>query len=92
MAESKVQNYKDLNDFLIKHKRKGEQEYTHTRIGDTDLGIYPGSYCIPDEELTVFWELYYKDVFINKKPEFLTERQDRINGGPLLVDIDMRFD
>ena len=36
--------------------------------------------------------MYYKDVFINKKPEFLTERQDRINGGPLLVDIDMRFD
>ena len=41
--------------------------------------------------MDVFWSLYYKDVFINKKPEFLTERQDRINGGPLLVDIDMRF-
>ena len=39
----------------------------------------------------LFWELYYKDVFINKKKEYLTERQDRINGGPLLVDIDMRF-
>ena len=92
MAESKVQNYKDLNDFLIKHKRKGEQEFTHTRIGDTERGVYPGSYCIPDEELDVFWKLYYKAVFINKKPEYLTERQDRINGGPLLVDIDMRFE
>ena len=91
MAESKVQNYKDLNDFLIKHKRKPEQEYTHTRIGNPELGIYSGSYCIPDEDMDMFWKLYYKDVFINKKPEFLTERQDRINGGPLLVDIDMRF-
>ena len=44
-----------------------------------------------DEELDVFWKLYYKAVFINKKPEYLTERQDRINGGPLLVDIDMNL-
>ena len=92
MAEAKVQNYKDLNDFLIKHKKKGEQEFTHTRIGNTELGVYPGSYCILDEELDVFWKLYYKAVFVDKKPEYLTERQDRINGGPLLVDIDMRFD
>ena len=86
-----VQNYTGLNNFLIKHKKKDGQEYTHTRIGNVDLGIYAGSYCIPDDELSTFWELYYKDVFINKKKEYLTERQDRINGGPLLVDIDMRF-
>ena len=66
MAESKVQNYKDLNDFLIKHKRKPEQEYTHTRIGNPELGIYSGSYCIPDEDMDMFWKLYYKDVSIRR--------------------------
>ena len=80
-----------MNDFLIKHKRKENQDFTHTRIGDPEKGVFPGSYCIPDEELSVFWKLYYKAVFVNKKPEYLTERQDKINGGPLLVDIDMRF-
>ena len=28
MADSKVHNYKDLNDFLIKHK-KGDQVYPY---------------------------------------------------------------
>ena len=78
MAEAKVQNYKDLNDFLIKHKKTGDQEYTHTRIGDPTLGIYPGSYCIPDDKLDIFWKLYYKDVFINKKPEY-SNRASRQN-------------
>ena len=91
MSDVQNQNYLGLNDFLIKHKKKDGQDYTHTRIGNMDLGIYAGSYCIPDEELEMFWKLYYKDVFVNKKKEYLTERQDRINGGTLLVDIDMRF-
>ena len=91
MSGVQNQNYLGLNDFLIKHKKKDGQDYTHTRIGNMDMGIYAGSYCIPDEELATFWKIYYKDVFVNKKKEYLTERQDRINGGPLLVDIDMRF-
>ena len=70
MAESKVHNYKDLNDFLIKHKKKRDQEYTHTRIGDTDLGIYPGSYCIPDEELDVFWNYIIKMYLLIKNLNF----------------------
>ena len=30
-----------------------DKKYTHTRIGNVDLGVYAGSYCIPDEELSI---------------------------------------
>ena len=41
--------------------------------------------------MSTFWKLYYKWVFEQKNNEYLTETQNIENGGPLLVDIDMRF-
>jgi len=78
--------------FLQSHKYvKGTNELTHTRIGDVDQKIYGGSYSISSGEIEEFNELYYNHVFINKKKEYLTEKQ-LSKGGPLLIDIDLRYD
>ena len=97
-------NYSNLNDFLIKHnavkskntnKKDGEEingsgSITHTRIGSKEFSIYGGSYSIPQEELSTFYELYYNHVFVQKKSEYLTEKQ--MEDGPLLIDLDFRYD
>ena len=64
----KSSQYKDLNEFLAKHsaKNSGAENtniYTHTRIPDKELNIYPGCYVIPQEELTTFYALYYEKIF-----------------------------
>ena len=41
------------------------------------------------EELKTFLSIYTQHVFVNKKKEYLTEKQ--IKNGPLLVDIDFRY-
>ena len=87
--------FKDLNEFLAKHSSKNEKKEvnvspTHTRIPDQTLNIYGGSYIIPREELKVFMNLYYQNVFVKKKLEYLTEKQLEKNG-PILIDVDLRY-
>jgi hypothetical protein len=84
--------YKDLNDFLAKHNAKNDKNggFTHTRIGDKELNIFPGSYSIPKEELQTFYHLYYDYVFIKKKKEYLTEKQLE-NAPCMAVDFDFRY-
>ena len=94
-------NIQTLPNFLQFHQikkdgtdRTGEKKIsTHTRIGGKVNGeiIYGGNYHIPEENMTQFYDLYHKHVFTNNNKEYLTEVQDKENGGPLLVDIDMRF-
>jgi hypothetical protein len=85
--------FKDLNEFLAKHSAKNSDSnipYTHTRIPDKELNIYPGSYIIPKEELSNFYTLYYDKIFVKKQKEYLTERQLEV-GGPMAVDFDFRY-
>jgi P4 family phage/plasmid primase-like protien len=87
--------FKDLNEFLAKHSAKSEKKEanvspTHTRIPDQNLNIYGGSYIIPREELKLFMNLYYQNVFVKKKLEYLTEKQLE-NNGPILIDVDLRY-
>ena len=86
--------FKDLNEFLAKHSNKsGGSEnisYTHTRIPDKELNIYPGCYIIPKEELQTFYALYYEKIFEKKQKEYLTEKQLEF-GGPIAVDFDFRY-
>ena len=85
--------YNDLQDFLTKHTAKGKDKnlITHTRIGNTDLHIYGGSYIINKEELPIFYRFYYEYVFVLNRKEYLTEKQ--LNGtGPILIDFDFRYD
>lgn len=86
--------YKDLNDFLGKHlnvkSEKGTSNITHTRIADKEANIFGGAYTIPQEELKTFHYLYCQHVFVNKRTEYLTEKQLE-NNGPILVDFDFRY-
>ena len=83
--------YRNLDEFLSKHKFVSEstESPTHTRIGNKTLKICGGSYTILEEEKEVFNELYYRKVFMEKKPEYLTEKQ--ISDGPILIDFDFKF-
>lgn len=88
---SSSSRFKDLSEFLAKHNAKNGDAtgITHTRIPNMDLKIYGGSYIIPANELKTFWDLYYQHVFVNKKKEYLTEKQ--FEKGPLLIDFDFRY-
>jgi P4 family phage/plasmid primase-like protien len=88
-----VTNYRDVNDFLSKHviQKGSDKVITNTRIGDKNSGIYGGSYHISQAEYNTFLKLYYRDIIVPKKKEYLTEKQLSGNG-PILVDIDFRHD
>lgn len=90
--------YKDLQEFLLKHTLKTDDKKTkknvyptHTRIPDKNLNIYGGSYNIPDNEWSIFMQLYHEYVFVKKKPEYLTEKQ-LLDESPILVDFDLHYD
>lgn len=86
------QYYNDFNDFMTKHvSQGGGTPITHTRIGSKELNIYGGSWCIPKEELHIFHRLYYEHIFVKGRKEYLTEKQLE-EAGPLLVDLDFRYD
>ena len=88
---------KTFPEFLKLHQIKSKDDskpITHTRIGGKDKDgnqIWGGKYHIPESSMKTFWKLYYKHIHINKQKEYLTESQDKINGGPLLIDLDMRY-
>jgi P4 family phage/plasmid primase-like protien len=63
---------------------------THTRIGNEALGIFSGKFHIPDDKFADFMQLYYEEIFVNHRIEYLTEKQLDKNG-PILVDLDFRF-
>ena len=68
--------------------QKGER-FSHTRIPDRSLSI-GGAFMIPKSELSEFYKRYYQHVFVNKKQEYLTEKQQE-SDGPCLVDFDFRY-
>ena len=85
---SKIYSPKAYEDLLKKYKINKGESYINTRIGDKELNIYGGCYNILYNN--EFWEMYYNHVFLNNNYEYLTEKQ-LINDGPLLVDIDLRY-
>ena len=78
-----------LQEFLYSRRTKADEINTHTRIGDRELGIYGGSYCIPDTDKEAFYRIYHQHVFVSNQLEYLTEKQLEI--GPLAIDIDFRY-
>lgn len=77
----------DFKNFLGEHKSTKDEIVTHTRIADKDLSIYGGAYNIEDD-LEDFWKLYYKNVFVNKNLDYLTEKQ---NGNVIAIDYDFKY-
>ena len=92
MAKPKI-TIKHYETFLKNHSVKDKGNiHNFTRIGDTSLNIYGGKYYIPDEDLSEFYKLYKNYVFTNKKNEYLTEVQLEDGNGPILIDLDFRYE
>ena len=74
ISSSSSSHYNDLSDFLTKHsnsKTSGNQKtITHTRIGNQELNVYPGAYCIEPCEMQIFRKLYYEHVFVKNRKEY----------------------
>lgn len=85
-AKTTVKMYKNYQDFMYKHQLGSDdtREITNTRITG-------GKYHIPDEEYQTFLNLYFNDIVSKKANEFLTEKQ-REKDGPIVVDVDLRYD
>ncbi len=79
-----------LATFLAAHACGASDTVTHTRIGSKPLKIPGGKYCIPDDKLVEFYEVYARQVLEAKRFEYLTEVQRDV--GPLLVDLDFRYE
>ena len=84
MPSSSFTNY--LKQFSV---GKGAP-FTHTRIGDKELGVFGGLYNIPDDRLDEFYEKYVQFIIKGGGQEYLTEKQ--VENGPLLVDVDLRYE
>jgi len=68
----------------------GEKQVpTHTRIGDKSANIYGGSYHIPEADYMTFMRMYFKEVYMKKQVEYLTERQ--LAEGSIAVDLDFHY-
>ena len=85
---SKIMNF---DNYLKKFITKKGNPYTHTKIGNKDLNIIGGSYYIPENEMTDFYNRYYSSVFEEDNTAYLTEKQ-LIEDGPILIDVDLRYD
>ena len=81
-----------LNTFLKSHiiKKDSPEKSTNTRIPNEKNEIYGGKYHIPQDKYSEFMDIYYREVFLKNKPDHLTECQ--LDKGPILIDIDLRYD
>ena len=87
-AKALSYNKSAFSNYLKKFKAEKGDFHTHTRIGNKELNIYGATYNIDYSD--DFWNNYHNHIFNNNNEEYLTEKQ--IDDGPLLVDIDMRYD
>ena len=88
-------SYSNIKEYLNNSVSKNGNKPTHARIGNQSLNIRGGSYFINYEnevDFKTFKKLYCKNVFDKKGGEYLTELQDRENGGPILIDLDFKFE
>ena len=95
---SQFSNIKSLDQFLQLFKKSNtnnDNKITHTKIGNNKLNIYGGSYCLQLKDKNAvkkFYKLYHKKVIKKHIPEYLTELQNKEMGGPILVDLDFKFE
>lgn len=90
ISNMSLQNF--LFNYMIKKGNPDNAPLTNGRIGDKNPSpvCMGGSYSIPDEEYETFLKIYERDILNKNKSEYLTEKQLE-DGGPLLVDIDLKY-
>ena len=96
MPSDKERYDKFLKKYEIdKREKDPSKPSTHTRIAiktnDGWIGGPARSYHIPTDKMSRFHELYYNHVIDNNNHEYLTEHQNRLNGGPILIDLDLKY-
>ena len=71
---SPLKKCKTFGKFLyfreIRSSDGAEKPITHTRIkGEDETGkkVWGGKYHVPDENMGLFWKLYFDRVFVEKK-------------------------
>jgi P4 family phage/plasmid primase-like protien len=87
-------SYDKLSKFMNNKFITKGQKATHTRIGNKLLNITGGAYNIDysdEKTFKMFIKKYTACVFKNKYSEYLTELQDKENGGPILIDLDFKL-
>tara|TARA_Y100001954_G_scaffold54169_1_gene57924 strand:- start:2836 stop:5679 length:2844 start_codon:yes stop_codon:yes gene_type:complete len=86
-------NGHNYNEVIKKYIVEKGSPHTHTKIGNIKKNIYGNIYNIENsnDESSDFYNSYVENIIINNNDEFLTEKQ-LINDGPLLVDIDLRYE
>lgn len=90
-ANQETRSTTSLGEFLNNHYKQKDNKniHTHTRIGNTEFAVKGGSYIINNDEISQFYELYYKQVFTNNKQEYLTEKQ--LENGVIYHDLDLHY-
>ena len=85
-------NQNTLNSFLKAHliKKDSQEKSTNTRIPNDKNEIYGGKYHISQDKYSEFLDIYYREVFLKNRADHLTECQ--LDKGPILIDIDLRYD
>ena len=77
-------NYKNLSDFLQKHRVGKGAKHTHTSMGGP-----LGAFNIDDNELDTFFDLY--EVAVQKgTPVYMIEKHTEV--APIIVDLDFKLD
>ena len=104
MTNPKIIFSKFLSAFRKTPETANTFEHTHTRIGNVQLNLPMGSYCIPSDKMDGM-KTAYKNLVFNKTPEtptsdgahlapsgmeYLTERQ-LPNDAPIMIDLDLRY-
>ena len=104
MSQNKESNntvHADVSDFIrfmnqhvVSKDEHGEYPpntaITHTTFNDIILGTR--SYQVLDSELTTFYNLYHQDIYRKTKPASYNIIEQHSEVGPLIVDIDFKFD
>ena len=83
----------NYNEVIKKYIVEKGSPHTHTKIGNIQKNIYGSIYNIENsiDASCDFYKSYINHVIVNKNDEFLTEKQ-LLEDGPLLVDIDFRYE
>ena len=86
--EQLLKENNELQSFLNDRRTScnNKASFTHTSIDAPK-----GSYNIPEDELNIFWDLYYKIVFQDKIHCHLTEKISDKEITPFKIDMDFRY-
>ena len=93
--QSFLKNHRLQSNKGNKNAQNDTKPITHTRMGDTEHNIIPGSYSIPEEEMETFYKLLYTEVISKNGKEYLTEAQLKEDGGKhrcIAIDFDFNYE